>query len=803
VTPQSRRSQAVALAILVGTSCASARTQDLFDQAMGFLEANEPERALATLNEAKAKGRPDSDELRETVARAERAIVEISLGQARKLAERNQFGAAVQKLNEAAALVPTDTQCSQFAASLVAKQRAYLERLSAARKALEPKAGEYILFSKWLDFQERNASTPDSMYLRFTVGKEAIPLLRFRLSPTTKPDSKNLAEKVSRELQSCCAQYLVEGEPAQVIVEIDATQVSREEVKPTENRKSQYIDHYEETLNPRYLAAQRDYEVALTSYRIAQGVIQAIQLNDAKERLANTRPTVREAVWVNYSYSITPIAKIKTLTAQTAFHFDRSNSPFRDEFKVVSRGTDYDISGVDSRDRDPAAPKPRDVEPDDSLRGRASAELISKLGQVLWNSSKPEPGTAESMEAAIAFVTMPSALRPEAAQPPDREAFLTAFIEQRRLDRAARFPFKSPVLPLAASPTGPTASPLKSGEQEPSNELLEKMAAASAEVRADFLRGKSKEDQARFLQAEAKWKERAEPAQPILTVEQVAAMAKRSTVYIQAGDRCGSGFFVAPDLVATNKHVVKTAADRVVVMLPTGERTMGRLEYIDRSQDIAFVRLSKPVGTPLILREDPPAAGADVVAAGFPACGLLGAGVSFGVTRGVVSRVYPENNELRHDAAINSGNSGGPLLDLRGRVVGINTAKADGDYEGLGFAIMGRAFAAVQPGRPRSPPNAESIRRTVTAARDSLAACRAKDSSASGVVAVRWWIRPDGTVSRAETMGSAVDSVKDSAASSCILRVLRALRFQQTDAIEDTPQAMTFRLSGPLTAEEQ
>lgn len=526
-------------------------------------------------------------------------------------------------------------------------------------------------------------------------------------------------------------------------------------------------------------------------------MIQAIRLNEAKETLASTPPTLRQPVWVTYSYLVTPVAKTKVLSAQIVLHFDRASSSFRESFKVISRGTDYDVNGVDPRDKNPGVPESKPLDVDDLLLSRASAELISKLGESLSSSLVPAAGSAESMESAIAFVAMPSALRSQAVQPPDREALLSSFIQHKRLVRAQRFPFKSAILSSVVGPRAPAPDPAKVDGSSLSNEIIERLATATPEVRAEFLRGKSKDDQARFLEAEAKWRAQAEPALPLLSVEQVAALAKRSTVYIQTDDSCGSGFFVAPDLVATNKHVVRHAAQRVVMMLPSGERTIGRLEYLDRFEDIAFVRLPKSVGVPLALREDPPPAGAEVVAAGFPECGLLGADGSFGVTRGVVSRVYPGEDQLRHDAAINGGNSGGPLLDLKGRVVGINTWKfVKESSEGLAFAIMARAFAAVQPGRSHPPPTSDSIRRIVLAARESLLACRAKAGSPAGVVEIRWWIRSDGTVSRAEAVSK---TGSESRATDCILQVIRSLRFQKSGSGEDVEQSMSFRLSGSIS----
>ncbi|CAM9477672.1 unnamed protein product, partial [Scytosiphon promiscuus] len=165
----------------------------------------------------------------------------------------------------------------------------------------------------------------------------------------------------------------------------------------------------------------------------------------------------------------------------------------------------------------------------------------------------------------------------------------------------------------------------------------------------------------------------------------------------------GSGFVISGDgLVVTNAHVVEKYADGVVVVtLDGGEKLKGKVQAMDRRFDIAVLKVEVPpdfdlpvakIGRSVTLR-----AGEFVVAMGSPQ------GLSKSCTLGIVSATARRRSELvadqktetmmsdsadfiQTDAAIASGNSGGPLIDLDGRVIGINTLKLSGT-EGLGFAI--------------------------------------------------------------------------------------------------------------------
>jgi S1-C subfamily serine protease len=151
----------------------------------------------------------------------------------------------------------------------------------------------------------------------------------------------------------------------------------------------------------------------------------------------------------------------------------------------------------------------------------------------------------------------------------------------------------------------------------------------------------------------------------------------------------GSGFALAGDgLVLTNQHVVKDAR-RLQVLTLGGAETDATIIGVDADTDTALLRArisvpALPLGRSSALRP-----GQLVVAIGNPL------GFDYSVTAGVVSALgrtlttpggRPIEGVIQTDAALNPGNSGGPLLDARGQVVGMNTAIIAG-AQGLSFAI--------------------------------------------------------------------------------------------------------------------
>ena len=158
----------------------------------------------------------------------------------------------------------------------------------------------------------------------------------------------------------------------------------------------------------------------------------------------------------------------------------------------------------------------------------------------------------------------------------------------------------------------------------------------------------------------------------------------------------GSGFILSEDgYIITNCHVV-AGADTIEVALFNGDTFRAELVGSDSSFDIAVLRIAAN-GLPAVSVGDSDAlkVGEEVVAIGNP----LGE-LTFTMTNGILSALDREintdgnpQNMLQTNAAINSGNSGGPLFDMDGNVIGVTTAKYSGStvtgttIEGLGFAI--------------------------------------------------------------------------------------------------------------------
>src|SRR5690242_9122628 len=154
----------------------------------------------------------------------------------------------------------------------------------------------------------------------------------------------------------------------------------------------------------------------------------------------------------------------------------------------------------------------------------------------------------------------------------------------------------------------------------------------------------------------------------------------------------GSGFIVNPKgYILTNHHVVEDAA-RITVGLQSGEKYRGTVIGVDPETDVAVIKIDAPKDLPTVTLGDSNAAqvGDWVLAMGSPF------GLDQTVTAGIISKKERETpffnvfqRFLQTDAAINRGNSGGPLVNMRGEVIGMNSqiATSTGDYNGIGFAL--------------------------------------------------------------------------------------------------------------------
>lgn len=158
----------------------------------------------------------------------------------------------------------------------------------------------------------------------------------------------------------------------------------------------------------------------------------------------------------------------------------------------------------------------------------------------------------------------------------------------------------------------------------------------------------------------------------------------------------GTGIIISEDgYILTNQHVARKENTKLIVSLSDGESVQGKVVWCNENIDVAIVKIDKNnLEVAKFGNSDRLRIGDDVLAIGNP----LGVEFQRSTTRGIVSGLnrtltFEEDGEtifmeglIQTDASINSGNSGGPLINESGEVVGINTVKIT-TAEGIGFAV--------------------------------------------------------------------------------------------------------------------
>ena len=187
---------------------------------------------------------------------------------------------------------------------------------------------------------------------------------------------------------------------------------------------------------------------------------------------------------------------------------------------------------------------------------------------------------------------------------------------------------------------------------------------------------------------------------PALSAEQIVNRASPAVLYLDGPEETGSGFLITDTGVAVTSAHVTGGQDSLKATVATGQTVQCAVVYVDPVLDIALLKL-EGAGFPKLrlaaIQTVQP--GSTVIAIGTPSNGFQNS-----VSRGIISGIGTMKNEpglwIQTDTALNPGNSGGPLLNGFGDVVGINTRKEflsnDGRaLQGIGFALSSSDLLAI------------------------------------------------------------------------------------------------------------
>lgn len=171
----------------------------------------------------------------------------------------------------------------------------------------------------------------------------------------------------------------------------------------------------------------------------------------------------------------------------------------------------------------------------------------------------------------------------------------------------------------------------------------------------------------------------------------IGRLKTSSADYEEGGENIvfGSGIIYKPNgYILTNSHVVADM-ESIAVVLSNGKTYNAKLKYHDEMTDLAIIKIDVGMLVPAKFGSIKDIiVGKPIIAIGTPISFSLRNSATMGIISGVNRPVDGDYRFIQIDAAINGGNSGGPLVDLKGNVIGINTAKFYGiGIEGLSFSI--------------------------------------------------------------------------------------------------------------------
>lgn len=188
-----------------------------------------------------------------------------------------------------------------------------------------------------------------------------------------------------------------------------------------------------------------------------------------------------------------------------------------------------------------------------------------------------------------------------------------------------------------------------------------------------------------------------------LELQELIKTALPSTVTIKgysndlADDSQGSGWIYESDVVVTNNHVIEGMQNPLTVQ-PVGRASLqGVVIGRDPDNDIAVLKVDQLNGLPLDIEDQLPSLGEFCVAIGSPLAYRESA--SFGIVSGLSRQIRNNNGTvieemIQTDAPVNHGNSGGPLINMAGKLIGMNTM---GPRETVNMAVPAETLAAIVP----------------------------------------------------------------------------------------------------------
>ncbi|GJM32348.1 MAG: protease [Saprospiraceae bacterium] len=168
-------------------------------------------------------------------------------------------------------------------------------------------------------------------------------------------------------------------------------------------------------------------------------------------------------------------------------------------------------------------------------------------------------------------------------------------------------------------------------------------------------------------------------------MKEIIEIYREVVIQIATPYSTGTGFYLSEaNLIVTNEHIVRDNR-QVAVEGCKLEKQLAQVVFIDQRYDLAFLAVDNsddlptvPLGTSSLVKEGDP-----ILAIGHPY------GFKYSATQGIVSNTLHEKNDInyiQHDAALNPGNSGGPLVNTKGEVVGVNTFIVR-DGNSIGFSL--------------------------------------------------------------------------------------------------------------------